>query len=333
MGRISLALSVALLLSPLSALFAQDRQTPVFRSSVDVLEVDVNVVDSNGRPIPDLRAPDFNVTVEGQSRTVLSSQFVRDDSSDPAAAAYKPDPYVASNIGRPHGRLIIIAIDQNNITAGRARDLVMSVRKFIAALPGADRVAVVALPAPGPAVDFTTNRERIYDALPGIRGTDDGHLERYDIGDLEAIAVVSRGDEIVIRRLLERECRSVTDQDLRQRHRARVVAHFPADPHAKFSDGRVAHGTVRRGDHRRTWYLHSPVRCDRRRRQSGQHRAPSAGLSDGDRECCCGGFDARAGAGGIEPCASARGDEYASRTANWPPLPSSCRTARSYSTR
>jgi hypothetical protein len=45
-----------------------------------------------------------------------------------------------------------------------------------------------------------------------MRGIDDGNLERYDIGDQEAIAVVNRGDELVIRRLLERECGSVTDQ-------------------------------------------------------------------------------------------------------------------------
>lgn len=212
MGRIPLAL-IALLLATAAAASAQDAQTPVFRSGVELLEVDVNVVDGNGRPIPDLRAPDFNVTVDGQSRTVVSSQFIRDDSSDPGAAAYKADPYVASNTDRPRGRFIIITIDQNNITAGRARDLIMSIRKFIDALPPADRVALVALPAPGPAVDFTANRQLIYETLPGIRGVDDGNLERYDIGDQEAIAVVNHGDEIVIRRLLERECGSVTDQN------------------------------------------------------------------------------------------------------------------------
>jgi VWFA-related protein len=212
MGRLSFSLSLALLLAPIAMASAQDPQAPVFRSGVDVLEVDVNIVDSAGRPIGDLRAPDFNVTVDGQPRTIASSLFIRDDSSDPAAARYKADPYVASNTDRPRGRLIIVAIDQNNITTGRARDLMTSVRKFVEALPGADRVALVALPAPGPAVDFTANRQRIYEALPAIRGVDDGNLERYDIGDQEAIAVVNHGDEIVIRRLLERECGSVTDQ-------------------------------------------------------------------------------------------------------------------------
>ncbi len=212
MGRISRTLIAALLAVQVQPAAAQDAQTPVFRSSVELLEVDVNVVDGSGKPIADLRAPDFNVSVDGQSRTVVSSQFIRDDSSDATAASYKPDPFVASNTDRPRGRLIIIVIDQNNITTGRARDLIASTRKFIGALPSADRVALVALPAPGPAVDFTANRQRIYDVLPGVRGIDEGSLERYDIGDQEAIAVVNHGDEIVIRRLLERECGGVTDQ-------------------------------------------------------------------------------------------------------------------------
>jgi len=104
--------------------------------------------------------------------------------------------------------MIIIVVDQNNITAGRARDLITSVRKFVEQLPPADRVALVAIPAPGPAVDFTGNRARIYESLAGVRGTEDMNTERYDIGDYEAIAMMNRGDEMVIRRLIDRECPS-----------------------------------------------------------------------------------------------------------------------------
>src|ERR1041384_4614418 len=110
---------------------AQDAQPPVFRSGVELLEVDVNIVDRNGRPIVDLRAPEFSVKVDGQDRKVASSEFVRDDASQAADLAYKEDPYVATNSDRPRGRMIIIVVDQNNITAGRARDLITSVRKFV----------------------------------------------------------------------------------------------------------------------------------------------------------------------------------------------------------
>ena len=202
-----LALAAWLTAGGASHAVAQNAQTPVFRSGVELLEVDVNIVDGNGRPVADLRAPEFSVKVDGQDRKVVSSEFIRDDSSQtPGAAGYKVDPYVATNTDRPRGRMIIIVIDQNNITSGRARDLVVSVRHFVEHLPPADRVALVAIPAPGPAIEFTGNRARVYQALAGIRGIDDMRTERYDIGDYEAIAMVNRGDEMVIRRLTEREC-------------------------------------------------------------------------------------------------------------------------------
>ena len=190
---------------------AQEAQTPVFRSGVDLLEVDVNVVDAGGRPIGDLRSPEFTVSVDGKTRQVVSSEFIRDDSADPRAAAFKDDPYVATNTDRPSGRLIMVVIDQNNITAGRTRDVILSLRKFIAQLPATDRVALLAIPSPGPAVEFTANRQRIYQALEAVRGTEDVSADRYNVGDAEALAMSQRGDEATIRRLIERECGAAGD--------------------------------------------------------------------------------------------------------------------------
>ncbi len=199
--------------STFTPVLAQDPQTPVFRSGVELLEVDVNVVDGRGQPLADIRSPEFSVSVDGKSRKVVSSEFIRDDSVQAVeASAYKENPYVATNTDRPRGRLIIIVIDQNNITAGRARDLIVSVRKFVEQLPPPDRVALVAIPSPGPAVEFTASRQRIYQAMAGIRGTEDMKVDRYDVGEAEAIAMTNRGDEIVIRRLIDRECGSGTDQ-------------------------------------------------------------------------------------------------------------------------
>jgi VWFA-related protein len=209
-GALGLVLGATLFASPAAA---QDAQAPVFRSGVELLEVDVNVVDGNGGPIGDLRTPEFAVAVDGKSRTVVSSEFVRDDSStDARAASFKEDPYVATNTDRPRGRLIIVVVDQNNITTGRARDLIFSLRKFIEQLPAADRVALVAIPSPGPAVEFTANRQRIYQVLNAVRGTEDVTVDRYDVGDAEAIAMNTGGDQLTIRALIDRECASATDE-------------------------------------------------------------------------------------------------------------------------
>src|ERR1700690_3903128 len=75
----SLAFAPLLVLCAASQAGAQDAQTPVFRSGVDLLEVDVNVVDGNGRPIADVHAPEFSVSVDGQNRKVVSSEYIADD--------------------------------------------------------------------------------------------------------------------------------------------------------------------------------------------------------------------------------------------------------------
>ena len=60
---------------------AQTDQPPVFRSGVEVMEVDVTVVDAKGMPLRDLRAPDFTVTVDGQPRRVISAEFISDNAA------------------------------------------------------------------------------------------------------------------------------------------------------------------------------------------------------------------------------------------------------------
>ena len=61
-----------------TALLAQSDQAPVFRSGVEVMEVDVTVVDAKGMPVRDLRAPEFTVTIDGQPRRVISAEFISD---------------------------------------------------------------------------------------------------------------------------------------------------------------------------------------------------------------------------------------------------------------
>src|SRR5437870_3279371 len=66
-AKLSVLLVVsAVCLAGLPVLLAQSGQTPVFRSGVALLEVDVSVVDGSGHPVENLRAPEFSVSVDGQ---------------------------------------------------------------------------------------------------------------------------------------------------------------------------------------------------------------------------------------------------------------------------
>ncbi|HTL46406.1 MAG TPA: hypothetical protein VL262_18860, partial [Vicinamibacterales bacterium] len=52
------------------------RSQPTFKSAVEVVSVDVTVIDASGKPVHDLGATDFALTVDGQSRTIASAKFI-----------------------------------------------------------------------------------------------------------------------------------------------------------------------------------------------------------------------------------------------------------------
>ena len=83
MKRFAAALSLALLVLAVGRgpAAAQEQQPPrtTFKSNVDLVPVDVNVVDKNGRPVTDLTAGDFTLAVDGKPRRIASAQFISVD--------------------------------------------------------------------------------------------------------------------------------------------------------------------------------------------------------------------------------------------------------------
>ena len=138
---------------------SQASQQPVFRSGVDLIAVDVAIVDRNGNPITGVRPDQFDVTVDGKPRRVVSAEFVefasRDKPGAAAPAAEKPAQLLFSSNqpsapGAPRGRLIFLAIDQASFKPLGARGAMEAARRFIDRLQPDDRVGLVAIPAPGP---------------------------------------------------------------------------------------------------------------------------------------------------------------------------------------
>jgi VWFA-related protein len=184
----------------------QSDQVPIFRSGVEVLEVDVSVVDGKGVPIRDLRAPEFIVTIDGQPRRVVSAEFLTEAVAPAAQPPQRIDPYISNNNDRRAGRLIMLAVDRNNIDTNTVRTALPGVRSFFAGLSPTDRVGLVTIPAPGPTVDFTTNHQQVLDAMARVIGRDDSLPSRFDISDYEALVFDDRSDVITVQRLLIRTC-------------------------------------------------------------------------------------------------------------------------------
>src|SRR4051812_48476698 len=60
---------------PVVLVLAQEPQK-TFRAGVDVVAVDVDVVDHDGGPIQGLRPDQFQVSIDGKTRKVISADFV-----------------------------------------------------------------------------------------------------------------------------------------------------------------------------------------------------------------------------------------------------------------
>ncbi|MDO8834616.1 MAG: VWA domain-containing protein [Vicinamibacterales bacterium] len=195
---------------------ARSDQQPTFRSGVELVSVDASVVDHDGAPIAGLGAADFEVSVDGRRRGVVSAQFFDLSGSSaprtPAAPLAWPA-FTTNDVDRnqslaPPDRLIVLAIDHSSFLPGAGRHTLEAARRFLTQLDASDRVALVAYPDPGVFVAPTTDRAAIARAMGGIAGTAERiealHLE-LNLGLTEAIEITA-GDRSTYEQVVAREC-------------------------------------------------------------------------------------------------------------------------------
>jgi VWFA-related protein len=175
---------------------------PTFSSSVDIVSVDVNVLDRNGRPIRDLGAADFTLSVDGRPRKIASAQFISVTAPEPSAEP--PPAYYTTNVGAANGRLIIIVVDRGSIAPLRSKDVFAAAARFVDRLAPNDRVALFSIPS-GPAVDFTTDHDAVVSALMRTDGQANPGPGTKNIGIAEAIGF-ERRNRITMENAFEREC-------------------------------------------------------------------------------------------------------------------------------
>src|SRR5689334_15027439 len=95
----------------IATLIAQSSQ-PTFRSSVELLRLDVTVIDRSGAPIADLGAGDFVVKIDGQPRTVSFARFYGPAPATSTAGATSAPASFADNISaQTRGRILVLVLD------------------------------------------------------------------------------------------------------------------------------------------------------------------------------------------------------------------------------
>jgi len=162
---------------------AVSAQQTVFRSKVDVIAVDVQVVDGEGYPIGRIGPDAFSVTINGQRRKVVSAQFIAQQpvNDDPA----EPTP------PEGRGRTFVLAIDSGSFEVGAERAPIEGAQTFVQHLDPSDRVGLFVYPA-GTSIAPTMQRAPITITLGRVVGQKDPLRSHYNLRPWEIVDITAQ---------------------------------------------------------------------------------------------------------------------------------------------
>lgn len=162
-----------------------------FRAAVDLIAVDVQVTGRDGRPITTLGPGDFEVTLDGRTRRVVSASFTQHAISpiDGSTRDLNPSQPTPLGAAAAQGRTFIIAVDTPSFTSLDVRVATVAAERFTRQLGPLDRVGVVVLPD-GPLLPPTSSHAAARQVLARIVGrkSPPGHMDMplEDIIDITA---------------------------------------------------------------------------------------------------------------------------------------------------
>ena len=200
-GGCPLFLAAALGLTP---------QQPQFKSSVERVLIDVQVVDRQGQPIENLGPGDFEVRLNRDPRPIASVEFLRAASAaTPAGGSVAGSQgFVAAhaaNGAAPGGRDFILGIDESSFRPADAQAVVHAAQGFIERLAENDRVGLFTYPAMPRFFPLTPDHRQVWRALDTVVGSYDPPSSRFHLAPLEVVDIEA-GDIDLVRAIAKREC-------------------------------------------------------------------------------------------------------------------------------
>lgn len=141
-------------------------QPPVFRSGVQLIEVDVVATDAQGRPEMDLTRDEFALLDEGQRQEIAFFAAV-------SLPVQRPHPPVlrdvASNAFAEDGRLFVLVLDDIHSLRATTPVIKAAARRLVERLSPQDQVAVLWMSTEKKgAFEFTTNHAAVLAAIDGF---------------------------------------------------------------------------------------------------------------------------------------------------------------------
>jgi VWFA-related protein len=155
---------------------ARQSQAPVFKSKVEIVQLDVSVLDKHRQPIKGLTEKDFTILEDGKPQKIVAfSTFDMDDAAPPATGWMRDvPPDVTTNDLKPESRLFVLVMDdamipQEPFAIKSAKEIA---RNIIDRLGPNDLTAVIFTGDNRKTQDFTSDKTKLIAALdrfnPGL---------------------------------------------------------------------------------------------------------------------------------------------------------------------
>jgi hypothetical protein len=127
-------------------------------------------IDSDGRPVVDLKPEDVTLRIDGRKCEIRALQLVQSrrlEDGEPSAPI--PPPF-ATNATSDAGRDVWLVLDDESILPGREQSFRKAVERLLAGLSSADRVGFEVVRNAGTRVGLTNQHDRVLAAVAAARG-------------------------------------------------------------------------------------------------------------------------------------------------------------------
>jgi|SRR5579862_9584804 len=184
------------------------RQQPTFRSTVEVVAVNTQVLSGDGGPIGTLTTKDFHAWINGQVRRVLSASLIQYPLRSPMNVFPKTLndlDFIQGDVPEVRGRVFILAVDEMSFKSSALPAVIQTAKRFLARLQPDDVVGLYAYPFGSPRLDLTHFHHTIDLSLDHMQGLAEPFNGEFSISPSE-IADITAGDGRVFAQVIDREC-------------------------------------------------------------------------------------------------------------------------------
>ena len=185
------------------------QQAPTFRSGVELVAVEVQVVRHDGQPVLQLDPTQFDVRIDGKRRRVASLNWM--DFSEPAPTPLDtPLPTVATDLGplpvaSPFERTFILAVDELSFRVVGGRAAIEAAERFVSKLRPEDLVGVFPYPTMPKTLDLTHRHAAVRQSLQRLTSRAERPYSEFKLSPSEVVDITA-SDRDVFREVVTREC-------------------------------------------------------------------------------------------------------------------------------